>query len=609
MKFLFAFVLLICATVHAQVIPTNRAAAWQFAGVPGGIPNRTTIFVNVLTTANVSYKCVGNGITDDSGQIANAMNACPSNQVVYLPTATYCFSNRVYCASLNGVSLRGDGPGLTILKDSCTNCGTLFTLGQVGGIGNGADNLLPGSNFMNLASGYTQGSSNLVCSNSQLGFNGSGVSFNVGDLMMLTESNEPYVTPTGQNGTQTFSSPTSDGQHCLNQMMVITAINNVTNLTVWPPVAWTYRSALNPILYLQNFSHYVTPTVCKQVGFENLTITNAVGSLHPKQEIDWWTCVQCWMTNVEIVNCDNYGFFMDSGLQNQIDHCNFHATALTNIYYQMYDMEMEFSSFVLIQNNIINGFFEGIQVDSGGCGNVVAYNVFTNYYNAGANGDDTNRCAPGLSTSHGAFPMLNLIEGNYGAQFQRDAYWGSSGFDTLFRNIFTGVDAHGGILYTNDLICLKIDNASTSNNVVGNILGNPNTVWTQYLMTGQAAYSDLVINRFGYPGIDSDGYTGTNAGPNSLDTTVQSSMIYVQNYDYFNNAIQNPTNATLPASLYLPSKPAWWGGALPWPPFDPSSVTAAATSVTNIPAGYRYVFGVDPPSGAPATPNNLVIFR
>ena len=34
---------------------------------------------------------------------------------------------------------------------------------------------------------------------------------------------------------------------------------------------------------------------------------------------------------------------------------------------------------------------------------------------------------------------------------------------------------------------------------------------------------------------------------------------------------------------------------MPWPPFDPANPSAA--SLTNIPAGYRFVYGVDPPSG------------
>ena len=71
------------------------------------------------------------------------------------------------------------------------------------------------------------------------------------------------------------------------------------------------------------------------------------------------------------------------------------------------------------------------------------------------------------------------------------------------------------------------------------------------------------------------------------------------NYDYVNRTISwEPTVAdhSLPSSLYLSSKPAWFGDR-PWPPFDPQNPSAA--TVTNIPPGYRYVLGVDPPTGPP----------
>jgi PKD repeat protein len=202
--------------------------------------------------------------------------------------------------------------------------------------------------------------------------------------------------------------------------------------------------------------------------------------------------------------------------------------------------------------------------------------------------------------------MLNLVEGNVGGGLQGDFYWGSAGYDTIFRNVFCGVDtAWTGAGNEENNMCLKIDASNQWYNVVGNILGSPaiasitcgkpNT-WA-YMMTGQPGInnSQPVIYRLGYPGIDSDGYTGTNINNQSLDTNVLGTMIMVQNFDYSHNAIQNSTNVPLPASYYLPGKPSWFGNC-PWPPFDPTN--AAGASVTNIPAGYRLVMGSAPPAGA-----------
>src|SRR5262249_1622682 len=55
---------------------------------------------------------------------------------------------------------------------------------------------------------------------------------------------------------------------------------------------------------------------------------------------------------------------------------------------------------------------------------------------------------------------------------------------------------------------------------------------------------------------------------------------------------------------YLTSKPSWFGDR-PWPPIDPASPATAVP--TNLPAGYRYTFGVDPPTGPANQPPVAVV--
>lgn len=663
----------------AQVIPASRMVDWTQAGVPGGIPARSTIFVNVLTTTNTNYKCAGDGVTDDSGKISNAIDDCPSNQVIYMPTAIYNFQNGIFKASRNYFSIRGDGPTHTYIKDSSGS--TIFGFGQVDGYGSGGqgNNELAGSNSFLLYGSYAPGVSNI----STLVANNNGVVLHVGQLMQVSQDNDTYMTAFGQAsgtfgtctgtggsntmpadnsgnpggygnyfciitsgtgagqsnkvssstatnftmatnwvtppditstyslfGFNTFSSLGGIGDHLQNQMVQITAINNGTNLTIWPPLGWNYQAALNPIIYIEDFQPYFgSSTVCRGIGLENFAITNAFHST--KQCIDFYTCYGCWMTNVAEYDEANYDGFMDSCLQMQVSHCYFGTNAVAPAY-QNYLWETEFCSFCLFDNNTFNGFFEGLQIDSGGCGNVVAYNLFTGYHNSGANGDDTNRFAPGLSVSHGAYPALTLVEGNVGGGIQMDEYWGPSGRNTLVRNWFTGTDNGWGINYTEDLVALKIDNGSYSNNVVDNILGNPTSTFNGFLLQGGEPGTYQTILRSGYPGIDSQGYFHTNAGGffgtnvlynvNCLDTNVYATMLYVDNYDFFNNAITTPTNS-VPSSYYLAGKPAWFGN-LNWPPFDATNTTAL--SITNIPAGYRLVYGVDP-SPAPMHPAGIYI--
>jgi hypothetical protein len=571
--------------LDAQIIAPDRTVDWTLAGIPGGIPIRQTIYVNVLTTTDPNLKCAGDGVTDDMPHLATALNNCPSNQVVYMPAASYYLGSRYYKANLNGVTLRGDGPGKTILIDNC-NAGQLFELGSGVGIGNGFSYYLSANSIFPLASGYTKGSSNLV---TMIGMNGPFV-LKVGMLVQLSESNDWFVTSYGQNGQNLFSGVTSDGQHCIDQMAQIVAINNGTNITIWPPMNWTYNSSLSPVMYVEDYASQYVPNVPRMDGFENLTITNALGSASQKHVFDMYCPVQCWLTNVEIVNAKNYDGFMDNGLQCQIDHCWFHATGTNFIYYQNYIWETEFSTACLIHNNVFDGFFEGVQIDSGSSGNVVAYNLFTNFFNAMASGADAGRLAPGLSVSHGAYPMMNLVEGNVGMGMQGDFYWGSAGYDTILRNRFTSIDRQWSSYPLTDIIALKIDYGNLWDSIVGNILGSPNVAYSAYQMSGPQGYNYPVIYRLGYPGIDSNG--------GSVDTNVQYTAIMAGNYDYYNKAVVNPANG-IPNSLYLTAKPQWFG-SLNWPPFD--SGNPSNSSVTNIPAGYRFIFGVDPPAGQGVMP-------
>ncbi len=59
-----------------DIIPLDVRTDWSGVGVPGGIPNRTTIYTTLTSTAT---------LTD----INNAINNCPSNQVVFLSAGTY----------------------------------------------------------------------------------------------------------------------------------------------------------------------------------------------------------------------------------------------------------------------------------------------------------------------------------------------------------------------------------------------------------------------------------------------------------------------------------------------------------------------------------------
>src|SRR5216110_2454958 len=104
-----ASLILLSQSLFADIIPSNRRINWD-PGIPGGIPNRTTIFANVR---NAPYSAVGDDVHDDTSAIQSALNACPANQVVYIPAGTYRVSSVLRIPG--SITVRGDGPGKTII--------------------------------------------------------------------------------------------------------------------------------------------------------------------------------------------------------------------------------------------------------------------------------------------------------------------------------------------------------------------------------------------------------------------------------------------------------------------------------------------------------------
>ena len=88
------------------------------------------------------------------------------------------------------------------------------------------------------------------------------------------------------------------------------------------------------------------------------------------------------------------------------------------------------------------------------------------------------------------------------------------------------------------------------------------------------------------------------ADAQALDQNVAATMLRHGNYDYFNRAILwDPAipQQALPPSLFRSDKPAFFG-SLAWPPFDPNAPPGSVddANIARIPAGYRFVHGIDP---------------
>jgi len=99
------------ASGSSSLLPADRDASanWKMAGMlsVGGIPNRTT-------QCGATINPIGGG-ANDTTNIQNAINACPAGQVVQLGTGSFTISEGSYILLNKGVTVRGAGPGSTLL--------------------------------------------------------------------------------------------------------------------------------------------------------------------------------------------------------------------------------------------------------------------------------------------------------------------------------------------------------------------------------------------------------------------------------------------------------------------------------------------------------------
>ena len=95
-------------SVAQSFIDPSRRIDWTQAGIPGGIPVRTTI------CATLNAATYGNGSTNATSAIQNAIDGCPAGQVVYLPAGTYVTTQTIHLRSNR--TLRGAGPGQTTIS-------------------------------------------------------------------------------------------------------------------------------------------------------------------------------------------------------------------------------------------------------------------------------------------------------------------------------------------------------------------------------------------------------------------------------------------------------------------------------------------------------------
>jgi len=378
-----------------------------------------------------------------------------------------------------------------------------------------------------------------------------------------------------ENGSGWFEEPNRP----LGDVMEIASVSgNTVNFTTPLPITYKVSQSAH-LLPLLNVVH--------DVGVENLYMYGATGG-DGGGATHMWNCDHCWVTHIEASDNDE-PINLDWSFGDEVTDSYIHDapgglhddTASYGIVLSNY------TSNVLIQNNIVMRFDKVDAMRSAGGGNVFGYNFMDDGMDLGGEwSEDT------LEGNHMTTPHYELFEGNEAPNADTADTWGNSIYITYFRNYLTGEDLdYPGVQPVRAAGLSQYDGWYS---FVGNVLGEPND-----------------SNMVGYEAINGDpslsGYEWSLCNLNADDNVPDgglclSTVLRDGNYDYYsnevhwhgiggtgvNNGLTPPTDDILPDSLYLTSKPAFFGTTA-WPWVNGSSASDPLPG--QLPAEARYAAG------------------
>ena len=614
--FLSVLVLLIVgASIHGQaqlwsgILSPGRAVDWTVAGIPGGIPDASWTQCG---------PAIGAGAT--AAQINSQIAGCGPNTYVLLGSGTFKLTSGITINQSN-VVLRGSGPTSTTVNfsgvsgSSCGgNGGNICAMPSNNYMYIGSSAVLPpsGSNQCSWTAGYAQGTTSITLSSC-----GSSPTpaLAVGQVIILDQANDGASKGTAEdtggvficdyysgssNACQSGGTGNPNGRqiggatHSQTQVVTITSLSGSRagpyTVGITPPLkATNWRSAQSPGAWWTNR--------ISSVGFENMTV-NYANSTSPDSGIYLYDCDSCWVENVNSQDGNRNHVWLYQSTHDNIQDSYFftsqnHAT-------ESYGVESLISSDVLVQNNIFQMVSSPVLFNSGE-GNVISYNFSINdYYTPDVNWQQNN------FSSHNAAAQMNLWEGN---QFEGSIYcdntWGTSNLVTFFRDRVSGQGHNGSLLSTQNSFAVALQQGCRGFNVIGSVLGTAG-YHNNYQITSGSTNCDTSIYNMGFAGTECR--TASNI---SSDPLVSSTLMRWGNYDTVNAAVRfnsaesapsaagsgstalagnsTPASQTLPPSLYLASKPSWFGSNV-YPPIGPDVTggTGPGGFSYNIPAAACY---------------------
>ncbi len=553
--FLFSLILLLMipTTAYGQlwtgIIDPSRAIDWSNPGIPGGIPNRTTICATLNPGAT-------------SAQIDSAIAAC-NNGVVFLNAGTYSLSGGITLRGKSNVTLRGAGPDQTILHftgaDPCDSFPANVCVKGTSAVGVWG---VPSANIHNWTAGYAKGTTQITLD--------STVGVTTGMILVLDQLDDSTDTGGVVVNGQAISAFSIEGNapgrpsRTQQQYVKVTAISG-TQVTISPGLYMSnWRASQQPQVWFWGD----TSQTAFMDGIEDMTLDHSASNETPGMM--FWNAYTNWVKNVKSLTPNRNHIWLYQSARTEVRDSYFYGTK--NAATQSYGVEYFMTSDDLVINNVFQHITCPIMTGPSE-GAVAAYNYMIDMYYSTV----PNWQMWGINGSHDTGTGMNLFEGNQGDGFGMDLYHGPGALPTAFRNQLTKEPNKGS---NTEVVSIWAYNRFA--NIVGNVLGTIgyHTVYEDSRgPQGQTGNSNHSIFLLGYSGVDESISSGI-----AYDLLAVNGLLRWGNYDTvtgaarwnasevpssvspYSNAV--PANRNLPASFFLSAKPSFWG-TMPWPAIGP----------------------------------------
>lgn len=219
----------------------------------------------------------------------------------------------------------------------------------------------------------------------------------------------------------------------VSQLVKITNIaSNV--ITFETPLYYDFTIANQAQLTTIDTSQYPITTAA---SVENIGLFGGMGG-DGQGNLPISLCVSCWVKNVESYWSVGTGIGLYGTYRTEVRDSFMHETPSPNPGGGGYVSGMnQWASDNLFENNIMwNGNKEVVCRTCGG-GNVIAYN----YMDDAFGGTYPESPEAGVNAAHQTTTLFALMEGNYSQNFEGDAFWGNSIYNTIHRNWLSGIRA------------------------------------------------------------------------------------------------------------------------------------------------------------------------